>query len=255
MRLLADCGNTSIKLALAHDGGIWSHARVEPTPQGIGAFVQPHLAALDELVCLAGSARHAAVLAAWWAGASARPLRTIGRDLAVPALGQYPGCGVDRVLAGLVAVPQEGRSVVVVDAGTATTLTAWLLAPDATPAVRFGGGLIAPGVGACSAGLSQLAPVLPMVTPSAFTVSSQQHDTRGALAAALGIGYPALVGALRDRLVADAGITRCLLTGGNAGLLLEAGVFARIDYRPTLVMEGIEEWCRRSPPAPAPPQP
>jgi len=246
MRLLADCGNTSVKLALAHDGGIWSHARVTPTVEDIAAFVAPHLAALDELVCLPGSARHAALLGAWWSGHTARPMRTIGQELPLPALGQYPGCGADRVLAGLVAVPQEGRSVVVVDAGTATTLTAWLLVPGASPAAAFAGGLIAPGAGACSAGLSLLAPVLPTVAPSAFAISSQQHDTRGALSAALGIGYPALVAACRDRLGRDAGIAHSILTGGNAPALLEAGVFARLDYRPTLVMEGIEEWCRRS---------
>jgi pantothenate kinase type III len=244
VRLLADCGNSSIKLALAHAGGIWTHARVEPTPAGIQAFAATHLAALDELISLPTSSRHAETLHRWWREATPKPLRILGEDLALPQLGQYPTCGGDRVLAGLVAVAQEACALVVVDAGTATTVTAWQQA--ASQQAGFAGGVILPGAAACSIGLAQLAPALPVVEPSSCLVTSLQQDTRGALAAGLGIGYPALVAALRDRVCRDAGISRSLVTGGNATALLEAGVFSRLDYRPTLVLEGIEAWCRRA---------
>lgn len=251
MRLLADCGNSAIKLALAHDGGIWSHARLAPEPSALSGFAQEHLAAIDELVVLPGSAANADVIARWWADAAGvKPLRTIGREVAVPGLGQYPGMGLDRVVAGLVAARQEGRPVVVVDAGTATTLAAWAIQAPVCPTTlpRFLGGLIAPGARACSVGLSSLAPALPSVEPLPPGASARQHDTRGALAGALAIGHPAMIAACLARLRQETGIETAVITGGNAGALIDAGVLPRLAYRPTLVLEGIEEMCRREQP-------
>ena len=41
MRLLADCGNSTIKLALAQDGGIWQFERVDPKPELLDEFIKP----------------------------------------------------------------------------------------------------------------------------------------------------------------------------------------------------------------------
>ncbi|MBA2480274.1 MAG: type III pantothenate kinase [Planctomycetes bacterium] len=251
MRLIADCGNSTIKLGLAHDGGIWSHERLAPREDALSAFVQPHLRAIEELVVLPGSRAHAELLAAWWSRiAAGKPLRRIGSEIPVPALGQYATCGVDRVLAGLVACRQERRSLVVVDAGTATTLTAWRYDAHADPArtIVFLGGLIAPGAAACAAGLSSLAPALPHVEPLGPEAGACQHDTYGAIAAAIGIGHGPMILACLDRLRRESTIAEVIATGGGCGALIAAGAIPRLAYRPSLVLEGIEELCRAQTP-------
>lgn len=247
MRLLADCGNTAIKLALTHDGGIWTHERLDAKPEALSGFVQPHREAISELVVLPGSNAHTMMLRRWWLEmGSGKPLRTIGAEIPMPDLGQYPGCGADRVLAGLVACRQQGKPVVVVDAGTATTLTAWRFIAHAEPARRivFLGGLIAPGAKACSVGLTAMAPALPVVEPLGPATGALQHDTHGAIAAAIGIGYGPMIGACLARVQKESGIQEVVLTGGNASHLIEAGLISRLAYRPSLVLEGIEELCR-----------
>jgi pantothenate kinase type III len=249
MRLLADCGNSTIKLGLAHDGGIWSHERVPPREDALTAFVQPHLRGIDELVVLPGSRAHAELIASWWARAGAgKPLRRIGAEIAVPDLGQYPTCGTDRVLAGLVACAQEGRSLVVVDAGTATTLTAWRYEAHADVARRttFLGGLIAPGAKACAVGLSALAPALPVVEPLGPEAGACQRDTHGAIAAAIGIGHGAMIGACLERLRRESSIAEVIATGGACIALIATGIVPRLSYRPSLVLEGMEELVRLS---------
>jgi pantothenate kinase type III len=247
VRLIADCGNSAVKLALAHDGGIWTHERLRPEEAALTAFIGPHRSALDELVLLPGSRAHADLLRSWWVKTvPGKPLQAVGAELPLPDLGQYEGCGADRVLAGLVATRQEGKPVIVVDAGTATTVTGWHFEPQAEPErrVRFLGGVIAPGARACIAGLSAAAPALPVVEPASPGASARQHDTRGAIAAAVGIGYGAMIGACIERLKNETGIATVVVTGGNASQLIEANVVPRLAYRPTLVLEGIEELAR-----------
>jgi pantothenate kinase type III len=247
MRLIADCGNSAIKLALAHDGGIWTHGRFHPRESELTEFVAPHRAALDELVYLPGSRAHAELLRAWWdRTAPGKPARAIGGEITLPHLGQYQGCGADRVLAGLVAARQEAKPVIVIDAGTATTITGWHYETHGQPAQRvaFLGGVIAPGARACIAGLSAAAPALPVVEPGSPQSSARQHDTRSAIAAAVGIGYGPMIAACIERLKAETRIVTVVLTGGNAGHLLEANVLTRLAYRPTLVLEGVEELAR-----------
>ncbi|MBA3685138.1 MAG: type III pantothenate kinase, partial [Planctomycetes bacterium] len=142
MRILADCGNSTVKLALAQDGGVWVQERVAVDAPAFAAFVARHGGALDAAVVLPGAQRSAEVFATWWAREGAgKPLLRIGHELPLPDLGQYPGCGADRIVAGLAACAQERHDVVVVDAGTATTLTAW----RCTGRGRLLGGLILPG--------------------------------------------------------------------------------------------------------------
>jgi pantothenate kinase type III len=243
MRLLADCGNSTIKLALAHEGGIWQHERLTPSIQAIKEFTNPHLDAIAELVMVPGSRTNAQLLSDWWREHGRdRPLRVIGEGIAVPELGQYPSCGIDRVLAGLCACTQERHDIIVIDAGTAVTLTAWRNHPtrqDPLAGVRFVGGLILPGVHACAFGLSSLAPALPQVEPMAGDATALQQSTTGSLAAALGIGHPAMVLACLEKLRAESKIPDAVITGGNAIALL-GPVLPRMAYRPSLVLEGLE---------------
>jgi len=251
MRLLADCGNSTIKLALAHDGGVWTSERLTPTVAALEAFFRPHAATVAELAVLPGARATTTLVEEWWATVAAgRRVRMLGDPgLPVPELGQYPGCGVDRVVAGLVACTQEHRSLVVLDAGTATTLSAWIYHPegfDAAGAVRFAGGLILPGARSCISGLSEQAPSLPVVEPLGPGASARQFTTAGAIAAAIGIGYGPLVAACLLKLERETGLHHWVATGGNCGLLIDSQVVPRLSYRPTLVLEGLEMVCRRA---------
>jgi len=249
MRLLADCGNSTIKLALAHDGGVWIQERLNPELDILSTFVRTHAsggAALDELALLPGSAAHAALVAHWWKSiAPGRPMRVLGRELPVPAVGQYATCGLDRVVAGVIACAQQRGPVLVIDAGTATTFSAWHQAgaTDAILSTRFAGGLILPGARACIVGLAHQAPALPVVDPAESSASACQFDTPGSIAAAIGIGYVAMVEACLRKLREETGIANVVVTGGNAAPLLGA-VVPRLAYRPSLVLEGLEMICR-----------
>lgn len=219
MRLLADCGNTTVKLGLAEGRDLVRAARCEPRPSAWDDFLgdaQP-----DELVLLPGAKGWAGAVEAWWPGR----IRTVGADLDLPPIGQYAGMGLDRVVAGLAL----NEPALVIDAGTATTFGAW--------SGNFLGGLILPGAAACAAGLGAAAPALPVVPPGTAADRACQRDTAGALAAALGIGYPAMVTACADRLAAETSLTRRFITGGNAPALVAAGVAG--DHDPWLVLRGL----------------
>jgi pantothenate kinase type III len=155
--------------------------------------------------------------------------------------------GVDRVLAGLEAGMSERHPLVVVDAGTATTLTAWQVRPecaDPQVAIRFAGGLILPGMRACIAGLTARAPALPLVEPMGPDASARQQDTASAIAAAMGIGYGPMVASCLLKLQRETGIHHEIITGGEVEQLLAARVAHPRAHRPTLVLEGMDRWCR-----------
>ena len=233
MRLIADCGNSTVKLAIAQDGGIWLHERLPAEPGALDRFLAPHRSAIDELVLLP-CGRTATMVQSWWRGKS----RVIGRDITLPDVGQYAGFGYDRLVAGLAACAQEKADVAVVDCGTATTFTAWRgIGP------RLLGGLILPGAQACIAGLAAQAPALPAVGPLGADASALQCDTPHAISAAVGIGYPAMVAACLERLQQESGCRSLVVTGGNAPSLLGT-VLPRQAYRPSLVAEGVELLCR-----------
>ena len=134
-----------------------------------------------------------------------------------------------------------------VDAGTATTLSAWIFHPEEAHlerTVRFAGGLILPGARSCIAGLAAQAPTLPLVEPLGPSASARQFSTTSAIAAAMGIGYGPMVAACLLKLERETGVHDWLATGGNCGLLIDSLVVPRLSYRPTLVLEGLEMLCR-----------
>ena len=230
MRLLADCGNTTVKLALADASGLHRAARVNPAAVHFTGFINGDDTHITSLDVLAVSLATSAPLLAWWREHGAgRPVRQAGKDLPIPDLGQYPGCGSDRVLAGLAA--SRGGPVVVVEVGTATTISAW--------GPQFAGGLILPGVRTCLAGLHFCAPALPLVEPLGPEALAAQHTTAGAMGAAVGIGYGPMVAACLLKLVRETGIRRALATGGDVELLVRSQVVPMSAVRPFLVLEGL----------------
>lgn len=212
-RILCDCGNTCVKVARGDE-------RARLPADRLAAWFAAHPA--DELVLLPTAAAAADAARAAWRGA----VREVGRDLPLPDRGQYPGLGADRVVAGLAAP----HPCLVVDAGTATTLTAW----DGDG--RFAGGLILPGPQAMIRGLAAAAPALPAVEPLPPDAAAAQRSTAGAIAAAAGIGHPAMVRACLDRLRAESGIAAGVVTGGGGPLL--AGLLG-LPLRPWLVLDGL----------------
>ncbi len=233
LRLLIDCGNTALKVAIARGPALLVHERLAVEPAALDRFVAIGIE-LGELVVLPGNQRHAAVVRDWWNGRG--PQRTIGAEIPLPELGQYPGCGADRVLAGL-AAGQEPVSCIIVDAGTAVTLGAWKL--DAEQRLRFLGGLILPGAHACAAGLALAAPALPAVEPIELPLSAVQRTTDRAIANAIGFGHPAMVAACVQRLRQECAIERVLVTGGGGPLLVQRQIVSASGLRPSLVLQGL----------------
>jgi len=239
-RLLADCGNTTIKLAEADGAFAGPFSRLPPDPAQLAAWFAAHPA--DELAIAPGAAATTRVLLA--AAPAHLRRRLVGSDLPLPDLGQYPGCGIDRVLAGLAAGRRQREPVIVLDCGTATTISAWLVvAPliDVRPvaAISFAGGLILPSARACLVGLHACAPALPLVDPGGPEARADQHDTRAALSAGIGIGYGPMVASCLLKLRRETGAQRLVVTGGDAGLILSSRIAAETDLVPELVLQGL----------------
>lgn len=237
MRLLADCGNTTLKLGVADGAAIVAHARLPATRESLVAFHASHGTGIRELILLPGNRCHGDLVREWWAATvPGGVLRVIGEDLVLPDYGQYATCGYDRVLAGAVTCLKEQRSLIVLDAGTATTITAWHCALGLP---RFAGGLILPGAQACLDGLTAAAPALPHVTPFGPAATATQKDTVGSMAAAVGIGYGPMVAACLLKLERETGIHEVVATGGNIQLIVESRILPPSAHRPALVLAGM----------------
>jgi pantothenate kinase type III len=131
--------------------------------------------------------------------------------------------------------------VVVIDAGTATTISAWRCDPALVPpaGVRFLGGLILPGARTAIAGLTALAPALPSVAPAGPDARALQFSTVGAIGAAMGIGYGPMVAACLIKLERETGIRQVLATGGDCALLVQSEVIPASAFADQLVIEGV----------------
>ena len=155
VRLLIDCGNTAVKIAVARGSVLTAFQRLPAQRDSLDAALRAGDDASEALL-LPGAEATTRAVRAWWAQAGrGRPLIALGDELPLPDLGQYASCGRDRIAAGLAAAARHGASMIVIDAGTATTLTAWRWsASDSTAdprqAVRFAGGLILPGADAAA---------------------------------------------------------------------------------------------------------
>jgi type III pantothenate kinase len=144
--------------------------------------------------------------------------------------------GMDRFLACFGAWSHaQGHSVIVVDAGTATTIDFM----DSTGVFR--GGVIAPGIGALEHGLRTHAPALPEVArirPAIWPAKS----TREAVQWGLTGSYQSLVRDHVQRFLVDDPQAKLWISGGDAELLMNLGGLYTY-YHPNLVFEGLRTFA------------
>ena len=266
--LLADVGNTRIKLAVVTDHGLVeggarrlpvvgrrqdldSHAfRAENLERWLLSAAPGPAVVLVASVHDAAAARLEAVLAAVSA-TSHRPLRQrriVHADLPLAIrLDEPHKTGIDRLAAataaGLVKTP--GRAAVIVDCGTAATVD--MLAADGT----FLGGAILPGPALMAKALADGTSKLPAVAALERSAPPPMpgRSTHEAIAAGIGWGIQGAIGRIVDEARASLGPdAEVILTGGWRGAV-RAALPAAIDV-PDLVLCGIamaaERACARS---------
>ena len=223
--LLVDAGNTRLKAALVSGQGQFDLIEVlDPDQLADWPNTWQELVAC---VLLPGAAQGAQRWRRWWREqAGQRPLWEIGSDILVPDVGQYASCGIDRICAGFAALALsaiEGKAVVI-DCGTATTLTAWRRLAGQP---QFLGGLILPGAQCCVDGLATAAPALPqgvpLLPPASLSFNAALGmDTVVGLQNALAIGYPAMVHCCLHSLQQASGSQSVIATGGALWTIVEA---------------------------------
>jgi pantothenate kinase, type III len=150
--------------------------------------------------------------------------------------------GADRVAAALGARGlNPGENLIVVDCGTATTVTA--IAREGTIA----GGAILPGAGLWPEALAvktALLPRVPLRRPAtAVGRSPQEAIVSGCFYGQLG-AIKEVVARVRREAFGRAQV-RLVGTGGNVRLFADEGLFDRIE--PELVLRGLAEFARRGP--------
>lgn len=256
--LLADVGNSRIKLAVVADRGLDAggsrvgvptvRQRLEIDNRGLRTNLLRQwlaVAAPGPAVILVASVHDAAagVLEMALAEESAtgrRPLRQrrIGfADLPCqPAVAEPHRVGIDRLAAGAAAavVKPQDSGVIVVDCGTAATVD--MIAANG----RFLGGAILPGPTLMARALAQGTSKLPEVRTleHADPPAMPGGNTRDAIAAGIGWGIRGAIAELvaRSRLALGPS-TPVLLTGGWSGAILPA-LPGAIEM-PDLVLVGI----------------
>ncbi len=201
MLYVADCGNTTTCFAQ------WQHGVITRAVRLVDNAYPECCGPEDHLVILPGNAARAAEARAAWPGVCSYSR--------VPDCGQYQNCGEDRVLAGCAAIHLIQDDVIVVDAGTAITVTAWRFSEKAPMYTHYDGGFIAPGPRAMLAGLPVVAPALPTVE---WGSDEDQSPTAAAMLGAVEHGIHGMVQALLQQLRQQTGITQVILTGGNRKL-------------------------------------
>jgi type III pantothenate kinase len=140
--------------------------------------------------------------------------------------------GVDRVLAcyGAWKISND-KSVIVVDAGTATTID--FMDRDGV----FRGGVIAPGIGAMEHGLRNHAPALPQVDRVRPAVWPPKSTTE-ALQWGITGSFQNMVRDHVQRFLTDDPDAEIWISGGDAAILMNLGD-KRTHYHPNLVFEGL----------------
>ncbi|MBI3929730.1 MAG: type III pantothenate kinase [Armatimonadetes bacterium] len=151
--------------------------------------------------------------------------------------------GADLLAAAVAVLEIHGAPAVVVDFGTATTMS--VLSREGV----FLGAVIAPGLSVSLDAILQRAPHLPPVRleppPRAYGTNTVE-----ALQAGLLLGHASLIEGLVGRIEKEVGPCRVIATGGLAAQV--ASVCSRIDrVEPDLVLEGIRRiWEKNRPTTP-----
>jgi type III pantothenate kinase len=160
----------------------------------------------------------------------------------VPITGFYSTLGIDRALALLGAVQQWGYPVLVVDAGTALTLT------GANQAQQFVGGAILPGLGLQLRSLFEDTAALPQVELQAEAGLPQRWAMNTPEAIRSGIIYSLLAGlkAFIEAWQEDFPESAIAFTGGDSHFLLNRmamlypRLMSHVCIEPHLIFRGIQ---------------
>ena len=173
---------------------------------------------------------------------SAGLLLESGLDSGVENLTRTPHTvGADRLFAARGAAELLGESCLVLDAGTALTVDAVVVAPDGSRGPCFLGGAIAPGPRLAARVLHTLTARLPEVELEP-AVPALGRDTREALRSGVVHGFRGAATELALQVAAEAGLERApaVLTGGAARFLLEPRpIRAPLAHEPELVHLGL----------------
>ena len=149
--------------------------------------------------------------------------------------GTYPSMGIDRIAAGIAAMDQVEQNLIVIDAGTMLTITAWIYDSSAAFKLRLHGGFIAPGIEASLQGMHAAAPALPRLELDA-QYQDLGTDTVSHMQAAINIGWPAMAEALIGKAQSSFADAQFVTTGGNAALLKLDAITPQAD----LVLRGLQ---------------
>lgn len=242
LHLLANVGNTHTTLALYRAGRILRRTRLPTRAPG-----SSRRAALDALArgrTISGAALCSVVPsldAAWMsllerAGAS-RPHR-VGPDSPLGIRVDVPrpaGVGADRLANAAAAAARYGAPAIVVDCGTATTVT--LIARGR----GFVGGAIAPGPALFYEYLAERAARLPRLSAGG-AIPPFGRTTVAAMRIGAEIGYPGMVRAVLEHLrrVPEFRDARGVVTGGGGARLAAAlGDAVILDRDLTLIGIGL----------------
>lgn len=209
--LTVDIGNSSTKVAL-HEGEriIASSTFAYPDPDSIFRMGEDHDVEGVVYSCVGKDAGGiAGKLCERWGDRFVE----LTSDLPLPITVDYTGrstLGADRVAAA-VGVMEEGKSTLVIDAGTAVT-------SDLVEGFVFRGGNISPGLNLRFRALHDFTARLPLVEAEG-SLPVIGYDTPTAIRAGVVGGLVEEIGGLYDRLRARIPSLRLLLTGGDAPLL------------------------------------
>lgn len=241
--LLIDNSNGRTKFAIAEDGRLAPDVRLLPTAELAEASVSALLQGWHfNRVALCSVVPHAADVLTRCLSLKA-PVQRISAALAdLPVdFATYPASatlGADRV-ANVVAAAAlfPGKPLIVIDAGTATTLDVVLpVAAGGRP--RYIGGSIAPGLGTLVGALHHATAQLPSI-PLSLPEHAVGRNTAEAMRSGCVLGYRGLLRELITAAETECGTPMTLVaTGGDAPLLAQLlPEIACVD--PLLTLRGI----------------
>jgi len=240
MKLLCDLGHSRIKWAVLKEGLCDEGAAHYASPDGFLALTA--LARPDEIAAISVSGRGTAAFAAFceshW-GRVPTWYGTCGEGFGVRNLYHVPETlGADRFAALVGARARyRGRSVCVVDCGTAMTIDAL----DGEG--NFQGGVILAGLATSTQALAGIGPQLavPHIACEDDTVSVLGRSTATAIAAGVLVGAAGAIERIyRDQcaLLSSGSETMLLLTGGDAQAIAPYIGYPHV-YLPHLTLEGL----------------
>lgn len=248
--LVADLGNSTLYLGVFAADVLKTRFRVPMeqaiAPGGIGRHVAPRLRGSFAAVvmCSVVPAHTRKVVQALAATVGLRPIVLTHRNAGLKFGYRRPAqLGADRLACALGAGARfPNRDVIIVDCGTATTLTA--VARDGT----LLGGAILPGLGLWPSMLASHTARLPAIELKGPRPNALGRSTRAGIRAGILLGHAGAIRELTRGLAAEAFGTRSrpvvIGTGGQAGRFAEEKLFTA--WEPDLILAGLHSVASRT---------